>query len=326
VTKDAAKALGEGDLTAFDNEMQKLANRAEQQSRDVAKEALKEAIRVAKERGAEDVAKSLEEQEKLFGERENGAEAMRELAEALKGELSEEAKKDLEEFGESGSSEAQKRLSDALGEVMKGLSEEERKRLAENLKKRAAESGQANPMTKEQLEEMARRMATPEGQKELEEQLKELARQDPSKEAEREQGLGEAERGGAECQRQLGVPAPSEGAPGPGKGGNKPGGDGKKQAGQGGPGSKRDDGKGDHGGQTAPVEAPELRSKANAKINPGTPMQGTTIGRAPGRAGETANQRGSGALGTVGPTELGGVERSDVPQEYREHVGRYFQP
>jgi hypothetical protein len=325
VTKDAAKALGEGDLTAFDSEMQKLANLAEKESRDAAKDALKEAIRAAKERGAEEVAKSLEEQQKLFDERESGAEALRELAEALKGELSEEARKDLEEFGESGSPEARKRLSDSLGEALKGLSEEERKRLAENLKRRTGENGQANPMTKEQLEEMSKRLASPEGQKELAEQLKELANQDPSKEAERERALGEAEQGGAECQRQLGVPAPSEGPGGPGQGG-KNGSSGKQQAGKGGPGSKKDDGKGDHSGQTAPVEAPELRSKAQAKINPGAPMQGSTIGRAPGRAGETANQKGSGALGSVGPTEVGGVERSEVPQEYREHVGRYFQP
>jgi hypothetical protein len=55
-------------------------------------------------------------------------------------------------------------------------------------------------------------------------------------------------------------------------------------------------------------------------------MRGTSLGRAPARAGETANQRGTGALGKVAPKEVGGVQRSEVPQEYREQVGRYFQP
>ena len=46
----------------------------------------------------------------------------------------------------------------------------------------------------------------------------------------------------------------------------------------------------------------------------------------PREPGETANQVGSGALGAVGPAEVGGMERSDVPEEYREQVGRYFSP
>ena len=50
------------------------------------------------------------------------------------------------------------------------------------------------------------------------------------------------------------------------------------------------------------------------------------MGRTPGRAGETANKAGTGQLGVVGPSEVGAVERSEVPEEYREQVGRYFQP
>ena len=46
----------------------------------------------------------------------------------------------------------------------------------------------------------------------------------------------------------------------------------------------------------------------------------------PGKSGGTANTRGTGDLRSVGPTEVDGVERSDVPQEYREHVRQYFQP
>jgi hypothetical protein len=60
-------------------------------------------------------------------------------------------------------------------------------------------------------------------------------------------------------------------------------------------------------------------------MNPGTLMPGVILGRTAGRAGNTANAVGEGALGVVGPQEIGGVERSEVPEEYREQVGRYFQ-
>jgi hypothetical protein len=33
-----------------------------------------------------------------------------------------------------------------------------------------------------------------------------------------------------------------------------------------------------------------------------------------------------GSLGSVAPGEIGAVEQSEVPEEYREHVGRYFEP
>jgi len=334
-TKDAAKALGDGDLVEFDKKMQELANKAEKADREAAKQALKEAEKAAREKGAKELAKALEEQQKLFEKREAKAEALRELAKGMKGKLSEEALKDLEEFGQSGSPEAQKRLAESLEKALQGMSEEERKRLAERLQKQMEQQGGMNPMTKEQIDDLSKRLGTPEGQKALEEQLKELAKPDPSEESQREQGLGDAEKGGAEAERGLGgMPVPMEGSgtPGPGdKGdkGDKPGqkgNQGDKGDGSGGPGSKKDYGTGDHKGNTAKLDGKSLRSKAGTKINPGAPMQGSTLGRAPSRPGETANQAGSGALGQAGPSELGGVEGSEVPEEYREQVGRYFQP
>jgi hypothetical protein len=74
------------------------------------------------------------------------------------------------------------------------------------------------------------------------------------------------------------------------------------------------------------VDGQGVKSRATAKINKGRLMPGMVMGRTAGRPGETANTQGSGALGTVAPDEVGGVERSDVPEEYREQVGRYFQP
>ena len=182
--------------------------------------------------------------------------------------------RDLEEFGESGDPEARKRLAESLSKALEGLSEEERKRLAEKLQKQLEQNGgKAQPLSKEQLEELARRLATPEGQEELKKQLEELGKDQSGKDAEREQGLDDADRGGAQCQRGLGavpVPSDSPGAPGNGKGkqaGNDKGnGNGKN----GGAGSKRDEGQGDHGGKTDRVEAPSYgpRPKARSILEP----------------------------------------------------------
>jgi hypothetical protein len=49
-------------------------------------------------------------------------------------------------------------------------------------------------------------------------------------------------------------------------------------------------------------------------------------GRARSQPGETANKHGEGRIGEVGPGQVGEVERSEIPEEYREQVGRYFQP
>ena len=61
------------------------------------------------------------------------------------------------------------------------------------------------------------------------------------------------------------------------------------------------------------------------RVGDGT-MPGVTMGRTSAKAGETANMAGTGALGNAAAEEVGGIEHSQVPEEYREQVGRYFQP
>jgi len=327
--RDAQKALGNGDLTAFDDEMQKLANRAESSDRKAAKDALEEAGKEARAKGAQGLADALDAQKRLFERRESRAEALRELAQGMKGKLSPEALEDLKEFGRSGSPEAEQRLADGLERALEGLTAEERKRLAERMQRQLEDAqGSASPMTKKQLEELAKQLSRPEGIEQLKKQLQELAKPESSPDARREQGLGDAERGGSAAQRGLGaVPIPMAGeddATGP-PGGNP------RESGQAGPqgsgpGSKRDSGSGDHQGSTPEIASKELRSKADARLQAGAPMHGATLGRAPARAGETANQLGTGSLGEAQKTEVGAVDHADIPEEYREQVGRYFEP
>jgi len=319
--KQAAEALGNGDLTQFDSEMQKLANQAEQDARDAAKEALEEAAKAARERGAQELAELLERERQQFERQEAQSEALRELARQLEGHLSEEARRDLEEFGKSGDPEAQRRLAEALDEALNDLNEAERKRLAENLKKQLDDAN-IDPLTKEQLEQLEKQLDNPGGREELKQMLKDLANRDPSADAQRQQGLDDAERGGADAQKKLGlVPIPQQG--GSASQGNQ--GDSSNQGDQeGGPGEGG--GEGEHDGKTDRVDSDPLRAKANTKLDPSVPLRSSTLGRAPGAAGDIANQKGTGALGEVGDAEMDAVERSEVPEEYREQVGRYFQP
>jgi len=331
LTSKAARALSEGDLTAFDAEMQRLATLAEKQDRETAKHALDEAAKAAREKGSKALAETLERQQKALERAESKLDALKDLARGLGNNLDDDGKRALGDAERSPNPEAQRKLAEALDRALKKLSDEERRQLAENLKQQLKENGGGGESPgKQDLEDLARRLGQKGAEQELEEQLRELARRDPSDDARREQGLGDADRGGAEAERGLGaMPAPSNGG-----GQGKPGGASgpqqelaqPQQSGQGGPGGGHDKGQGNHDGKTQPLDVKELRSKAGAQILPGAPMHGAAQGRAPARAGETANQLGTGTLGKVGPGEVGAVEGADIPEEYREQVGRYFEP
>jgi hypothetical protein len=346
VLKDAAKALGDRDLTRFDEEMQKLANSQEKADRERAKKALEEAAEAAKKNGAPDVARALEDEKKLLEERAKRSDALRDLGEGLGKDLPDDVRKDLEELGNGGNDKDARKLAKELGDALDKLSPEERKRLGEKLREKA-DQGNLAPVDKQRLKDLAKKLATPEGQKQLEEELRKMANEDTESEESKRQGaLDEAEKGLGDAEKQLGggacpMPMPVPGGPQPGgNSGDKGGGDkngspgsgksppgGGKADGSGGPGSHHDTGRGDHkGGQTPEIDSKGFRSRAGGKINPGAPMPGAVSGRTTGKPGDTAKLRGTGALGEVGPSEIGGVERSDIPEEYREQVGRYFSP
>lgn len=132
---------------------------------------------------------------------------------------------------------------------------------------------------------------------------------------------GQGQQGQGNGQGQQGVPTPNS-ANGQGSSGGKNKG---SQKGSGGHGS-HDEGTGDHTGNSGVVDANTMKSRAHGPLNKGQAMPGSITTFVPGKAGGTANTRGTGDLRVVGPSEVDGVERSDVPEEYREHVRQYFQP
>jgi hypothetical protein len=326
-TRALGKALGQGDLTEFDQGMQEQASRAEDESRTAARRLLEEAEREARARRAGKVADFLAEERRQFDKEAARADALRELARELGTKLDEDARRDLEEFGATGNPKARARLGHALEKALGKLTDEERRRLAQNLKKKIDESrGAGRPMTAEELDRLSRRLDSRTGEKELAEALRQLAKPEASREARRGEGLDDADRGGAQAQRELGaIPLPMEGAPSPG-GAPSAAEQRSNDPGSPGPGSKKDYGTGPHEGKTEPITAESLRAKTRARMNPGAPMQGTSLGRAPAVPGETAIRAGPGAIGSAGPTEIGAVDRAEIPEEYREQVGRYFSP
>jgi hypothetical protein len=319
----AQRALSNGDLTAFDDEMQKLANRAESSDRQAAREALEQAAKDARAKGAQGLADALDAQKRLFEQRQARSQALREFAQALRWKLSPEAQRDLKEFGQTGSPETERHLEEGLERALEGLTPEERQRLAERLQRQLERGdGNANPLSKRQLEDLAKQLGREGGSDALKEQLREMAKPEASDDAQREQGLGDADRGGSAAERGLGaLPMPLRGEEATGSAAP-----GDKANGSVGPGSRHDPGAGDHHGQTPEIAGNELRSKADAHLSPGAAPHSATLGRAPARAGETASQLGTGALGDARQTEIGAVDHADIPEEYREQVGRYFEP
>jgi hypothetical protein len=333
--KSAAKALGDRDLVQFDEEMEKLANRLEKEDRDRAQKTLEEAAEAARKQNAPDVAKALEEQRKRLEESAKKNKKLNDLGKALGEGLSDDAKEALKDFksGKGGAKEQQK-LAEKLEEALGKLTPEERKRLAENMKKRAQEMGEGEMgegPSKEQLKEFAEELETPEGQQRLAEELKRMAKGEAgSEEGERQKKLDDAQKGAGEAEGQMGggapMPIPMQGNKPGGKDSGSGGKNGGKDEGNPGSGHSEGGGPGDHKGQTGVVDGPGVKARASGPINKAPSMPGVTLGRTTGRAGETANVQGKGALGQAAAGELGAVERSDVPEEYREQVGRYFQP
>jgi hypothetical protein len=315
----AEEALARGDIVRFDSEMRRLATLVEESAREAARATLERAREAAAQKGARALSSALSEQERLFDERERTAALLRQIASALPKEagkqLSEAMSKELPE-------EALEELADAMEKALASLSEQELTALGEQLRK-AIEDGEVGKgsLEEQELQRLADDFRSEQGQRELREMLERLSRQGDAADAQR--GLREADEGLRQAQRRAAgvLPVPQATKQGTGTSG----GDGNRAgASEGGPG--KGPGAGDHAGRTAPVEGDELRALARPRLDAKLPLQGSTVGRTSARPGETAQTPQGSPLPGVGAEELRGVEHSNIPEEYREQVGRYFAP
>ena len=335
----AKQAIKDRDLTELDDETSRLANQLEKESREKARKALEEAAKAAREEGSETVAKELDRQAKKLKEEGSKADALKNAAEGLREQLSEQGKANLDALKNEGDPEAKRQLAKEVEEVLSKMTETEREALAEKLRAAAKEAAkneankapeptanseqQPDPKPEkspqpdaESLEQLAKQLQSGEGKKQLEEALKELANSPPN-------GAGEAKNQELLEQAQQALKEAHGKTSGEGKGQNAESGpqEGVGNTGVGGnPIKKRRK-------APSPVSSGKsLKARANAPVRDGATLPTIKTGRAGSRPGEVANRVGSGALGRVSAEEVSGVSRSDVPEEYREQVGRYFEP
>jgi hypothetical protein len=313
-TRSAARALGDHDLQEMDEETSRIANAREKQDRALADAAMDEAARAARGGGASDVGAALDAERQLLGKRAAQADALREMADALKqaGALGDDAQRALDSLDREGSESSARELAKALAEAWSKLTPEEKARLAAKMAKHRAQATAA-------ATDSAAGNAPPPDAKQLEEELRAMANDDTeSDEARRQAALDAAGAGAGQAEASLG-------GSGAGAGGNKGGGGNANGDGTGG-GGGHDFGTGSHTGATAKLDGETLKSRAQAHLNAAAAMPSSVTTFTPGRPGDVATALTTGDLRAVGSGELDGVEKSDVPQEYRDHVRQYFNP
>lgn len=324
-TRQVAKELGDHDVDAMDRELERHANAREEKDRERAKKALEEAEKAAQAAGASGVARSVAEERELLEKRAARADALREIASALH---SKDVAEKLGKLDESPSDANARELADALAEAVSKLSKEEREKLAAKLvEHQAAVAGSrregASPPPSVRGADLERR-------------LREMAHEDDAtKESARDNALASAQQDAEEAANEVSPSPAGSGARRGDRGTDSGEADGRTagRAGLGGPsgqpgaGSHHDTGRGNHeGAATEHVLSPSFKARARGPLRPGPQMPGSTTAWRPGEAGGTADVRGAGALGTNSSDEISGTERSEVPQEYRDQVHKYFRP
>jgi hypothetical protein len=326
-TRHAAAALGDHDLASMDRDLERHANAREEGDRRRATKALEDAEKAAGAAGAPGVAKAIADERARLEKRAARASALRDLAAAIGGADTKNKLRALDDAPSDANAEA---LAGALADALSKLSKEDHERLAAKLRETAKHP---KNLSAKELEDLAKQASTPSGPKQIEQRLREMATErETTSESERDQALGEAQRGAEDMNGELG------GAPGPGtsalganpgtRSGSKgdapiPGGVGEGEASA---GSHHDTGRGNHAGATERLGSRSFKARAHGPLNGAPMMPGTTTTWKPGEMGGTADVVGRGELGTVGATEILGTERSEIPEEYREQVHKYFRP
>jgi hypothetical protein len=312
----AAAALRRADMVAFDAEMDRLARTLETEARRAALAALDDAREAALAHGDDELANTLDEQRRLLRKRAADSEALNKLAGLLGDAVPKDVRQRLARLDRP-SPEATEALAEALAEALDGLTPEERERLSRALASQAAGMQDENTLAKADLDELARALKSKDAREALKRAMKELADGEESGASARERALDAAEVAVAAAEARVS----GHGAPGDGSGD----GNGSENGSGANGGTSHGGGEGQHGGNTPAVAGSSFTSRAAGAPLGGVPM-GVVPGLSPATPVAAVPRPRAEALDAVRAREVGGVERSNVPREYREQVGRYFAP
>lgn len=350
---EAAEALADHDLRALDETMERAANAREEADRQRAHEALQAAADAAAQQGATAAAEALRDEDDLLHQRAQRNRLMREMAQQLGRD--EAVRHAAEHLDRNPSEQSARDLADALERALSQLSTAERERLMARIRdaaRRPQQASRAGSMDPHANPSSEHEMSA----EELAQRLREIANQDPSGEGEdgepsdgaqmssggggsipfpvaspggrgmaMQRAMQRAQDAAAQAQRQAGGGAPggnAQAGAGNGQDGNGPGGDPNGQGGGrgGGPG-------GAHAGETDRVRREsDLQARVRGPMQAGAPMPGGTSMLGTGTPGGVSRVMRSGALERAATDELQGVDRSDIPTDYRAQVRTYFQP
>ena len=295
-SKALAEAFRRGDAAAFDDAVERLAAADEASAREAARSTLGQLEEIARAHGDQRWEEFFREEQRRLAEAMKKADALREIAKALKDQGKLPNASDRERPFEPGDPKRARRALEEMERAIEGLTAEERARLAERLASAAEGAGEEGEATRQ----FAERLREGDGTKDLGEALRELARAPaPSEEAQ-----GEGRRGAAEeaLRGAMGLPMLAEGQP---EGGGD--GDGTKSP-----------------GDPNASDGAVLPSRAKPELG-GAPTGRRTDKRAAAETGAVARvPRGEDGAAASAPRVLG-VTDTEIPARYRAQVERYFE-
>lgn len=305
---EMAAAVMRDDLEGLTGAVERAAARREAADRARAREALERAERAADEHGDGLLARSLEARRSLLERRAAQAELARELLEAMPEFADGAVRRGLERLERDGDGvELERAVVEAMREAWQRLSADERRRLADAMQRaavapsdrRAAEegpprAGASTPRTADELEAEFRRA------------LADLSRVQRAVDGSGSNGLPMPGAGGSRAASS----AAAAGAAGRAPGSGGPGGGGGASAGR-------------TSGESERVNARDgVLARVRPSLGGGAPSQ-TVFDRVRSES-TTSPPRAVESLDAVRGAAPAAVERQAIPDDYREHVRRYF--
>lgn len=318
--RELRDALAQGDMSRVDEAVRRVADQREAAARRAAEEALARAAEAARSHGSNDLARALDEERDLLRRRGASNDLAREVARALGNTPG--AQRIAEHL--SRASQSDRELSRALDEVMREmdrtLTPEERRRLAEAMARMAT---QADPGTRANFERAGRAMTPEEARAAMRALLEQL--RNGSLDRTRAGGAARAGEGarGEMVRLRVGLQTGRTPGRGEGQGRNSANGTPGSTPGSGGHGSDHDEGHVPTAGSTRRANGQGFVAPVQASpdpTNPGLPVGSELVDTTGAQAVTATPER----LQQIAPSALQGLERTPVPEPYRDQVRTYF--